>query len=171
MGKVWTDDALALSQKLIHLQDKLTASLALAIHRGINTQNYGLVLKLLNTIEHDAESLERTAQDLIALRPKRKQGGRPPKWFEQAEEILYLALQTQRAIAQIRNEAIGNYWKLIGTRLTKCYVGCRKQQRELLNILPQEHATESDLAGPMTQLINTLEMGETTENRWRRTNH
>lgn len=172
MDRRWTTaEQLALGKKLIHLQDKLIASLGLAIHRGIDNQHYGLVIKLLNTIEYEAVMLERTAQDLIGQLPRRK--GHPPKWFELAEEILYLALETQRAIAQIRSEIPGNYWKLIGTRLNKKYDSCRKLQRELLNILPQEHTAESDSVGPMVQLLNTLEMGETTENqtghKWRRT--
>lgn len=168
--EIWTSEVLALSRKVIHLQDKLTASLGLAIHQGIGNQNYNLVTKLLNTIEHDARLLERASQDLIALRPKRKQGGRPPKWFEIAEDVLYSAIQTERAIEQIRKERIGNYWKIIGTRLNKSYTTCRKLQRELINIVP--HSNESDTIQPMTELINTLEMGTVSENqsgkRWKR---
>lgn len=173
MAKVWTDEAVALARKLVHVQDKLAASLGLALHRGIAHQNYGLVIKLLSTIEHDAMLLEQTTQDLIGLRPQRRQGGRPPKWFELSEDILYLALQTQREIDQIRQELIGNYWKLISTRLTKCYDKSRRLQREFINLLPQNDQVESDYAGTMTQLLDTLEMGETTENqnglRWRKT--
>lgn len=168
--ETWTDEVIAQARQLIHLQDKLTASLGLAIHQGINNQNYNLVSKLLNTIEHDARLLERSSQDLIALRPKRRQGGRPPKWFEIAEEVLYSAIQVQRTIGQIRQERIGNYWKIIGTRLNKSYTTCRKPQRELINIIP--YSGESDSIQPMTELLDTLEMGVVTENqsgrRWKR---
>lgn len=168
--KTWNSGALAQANKVLACQDKFIASLGLTIHKGIDTGNYGLIKLMLNHLSRDARALELAAGDLVRLYPKGK--GRPPKWFDYAEDILYFAIQAQKQIQAIRADMVGNYWKIIGTRLDKCYRQCRKQQRELIGLIPAQFAGESDAVEQAAQLIETLEMGTTYETgigkRWRR---
>lgn len=168
--KTWTTESLTQAGRIVECQDKLIASLGLAIHKGVDVGNYGLIPLIINTIARDAEALELAARDLARLQPKGK--GRPPKWFDAAEDILYFAIQAQKQAQQIRAEIVGNYWKLISTRLNKLYGQCRKQQRELLNIIPAQYAGEGDAVEQATAILETLEMGCINESasgkRWRR---
>lgn len=167
-------DTLDLAWKCIYTQDKLTASLGLAIHRGIAKERYSLVIKLLPVIRADAVALEIMTRKLIDQHPKRKQGGRPTLWFEAAEEVLRLSIQTQRAVDDIEEfDYPSNKFKMIKKRLIDCQTLGNLTQIELLNCLPKETNTgQSDVVEQVTALLDTLEMGDEIEGeagrRWRR---
>lgn len=170
MSRAWNDDANALIWKIVHIQDNLTACIGLCLHRGTVKQNYGLVIKLLPAIRYNVNVLEKKARELIDLKPTRKQGGRPPKWFELAEDTLYFSLQTGQALDQIEQEITGNYWKIVQTRLTVCLRNCRKLQHTIISAIPKDrHATDTYLIQAVADVMDTVDMGRTSEGgRWRR---
>lgn len=173
MSRAWSDETLALTKKIVHLQDKLIADLGVALHRGIDRQNYGLVTKLLPTIEHDALLLQRSAQDLMRKRPRT---GRPPIWFELAVQTKFFAIDTQEiTIGEIRTEIQGGYWTVVKTLLLKCLTKCRGIQHKIFRAIPEDRrpTEEYTVVRVADELVETLEKGESTEttegNRWRRT--
>jgi hypothetical protein len=173
MSRAWNDDANALIWKAIHIQDNLVALFGLCLHRGTAKQNYRLVIKLLPNIRYNLETLENKARELIDLKPTRKRGGRPPKWFELAEDILYFSIQAQKSIDQIEEEITGNYWKIIQTRLTVCLRDCRKLQYKITSAIPKDrHITDTYLIQAIADVMDTIEMGRTGEGkngrRWKR---
>jgi hypothetical protein len=167
---IWTPETLAVAWKCIHTQDKLTAALGLAIHRGIEREKYAILVKLLPVIRQDARLLELKARELLAMKPRRKVGGRPPKWFEYTENILYFSIKTQRALDKIEADALpSNKFRVIRARLESCEIACNLTQLDLLNCLPKGTNTgESSVVEQVTALLDTLEMGDYTENGWRR---
>lgn len=172
MSRAWNDDANALIWKIVQIQDNLTACIGLCLHRGTAKQNYRLVIKLLPTIRYNAETLEKKARELISLKPRRG-AGRPPKWFELAEDVLYFSIQTGQALDNIEQEITGNYWKIVQTRLTVCLRDCRKLQHAIISAIPKDrHITDTYLIQAVADVMDTVEMGRTREGkngrRWTR---
>jgi hypothetical protein len=171
---VWNPEILAVAWMCIHTQDRLTAALGLAIHKGIEQEKYAILIKLLPVIRHDAKLLELKAKELLALKPQRRIGGRPPKWSECTENILLFSLETQRMLDKIEADALpSNKFRVIRARLESCEIACNLKQLDLLNCLPRETNTgESSVVEQVTALLDTLEMGEQTEtqlgSRWQR---
>jgi hypothetical protein len=173
MSRAWNDDANALIWKIVHIQDNLTACIGLCLHRGTAKQNYRLVIKLMPTIRYNVETLENKARELIELKPRRG-AGRPPKWFELAEDVLYFSIQTQKTLDNMEQEITGNYWKIIQTRLTVCLRNCRKLQHNIISAIPKDrHTTDTYLIEAVADIMDTVEMGRTEEGRdgrrWKRT--
>lgn len=175
MSKVWTDETLALAKKIVHFQDRLIATLSVALHRGIDKQNYGLVVKLLGTIQNDALILHQASQDLTSARPRRgRRSGRNPRWFELAEEVTFFAVETQRAVGQVEREIQRNYWKIVATILTDRLRKCRRLQHDILSIIPRNRlpSEEYTVVKVADELVQTLEKGVSTTladgSRWRR---
>lgn len=173
---VWNDETLALTKKIIHFQDKLIASLGVALHRGIDKQNYGLVEKLLSTIRNDALILHRAAQDLTNARPRRgRRSGRNTRWLELAEEVIFFAVETGRVTQQIEIEAQGGYWKIVATLLRDRLKRCSRLQRDIISIIPRDRLPSDEYAiiRLADELVETLEKGVSTQtaegDRWRRT--
>lgn len=170
----WSPEILAMAWKCIHTQDKLTAALGLAIHKGIEQEKYAILVKLLPVIRQDAKLLELKAKELLALKPQRRVGGRPPKWSEYTENILLFSLETQRMLDKIEADALpSNKFRVIRARLESCEISCNLKQLDLLNCLPKGTNTgESSVVEQVTALLDTLEMGESTETpvggSWRR---
>lgn len=172
MSRAWNDNANALIWKIVHIQDNLTACLGLCLHRGTAKQNYRLVTKLMPTIRYNVNVLETKARELIDLKPSRG-AGRPPKWFELAEDTLYFSIQTGQALDQIEQEITRGYWKLIQTRLTLCLRNCRKSQHNIISAIPKDrHATDTYLIQAVADIMDTVEMGRTSDGKdgdgWKR---
>lgn len=170
MSRAWNDEALAITKKIIHFQDKLTASLSLALYRGIDQRNYGLVLKLLDVIAGDALILNRLADDLYTARPRRRQGGRMPRFVELAIDLEILTEDIQKTISQVRREAQGNYWKIVGTLLRDCLKRCRRLQHDMIASIPNDKrpTEEYTIVKYADEIMDTIEMGKTEGARWRR---
>jgi hypothetical protein len=170
MSKLWTDEAVALTRKIVQFQDKLTASLGIAIHWGIEKRNYGLVIKLLGTIQHEARLLEHTSQDLMDLRPRRRVGGRPPVWFGLATDSKFFAIDTQKTVYEIQKEINGNYWKIVETLLRERLKKCRKLQNTILSTIPRQRQQTDEFVvlKYASELLDTLEIGEAIGGRGRR---
>jgi hypothetical protein len=171
----WNDDTLALAWKIIHYQDKLTAAFGLAVHRGIAQEKYIVLVRLLPVIRADAKMLETKCRELLDLNPRRGKKGRPPKWFEITEDILYFSLKVQRAIDKIEADDIpSNKFKVIRSRFDSCQITCNLTQLRLLNSLPENaNNGQSYVVETVTDLIEILEMGKSIDTpmgtRWRRT--
>lgn len=174
MSRAWNDSAHALIWKIIHLQDKQTACLVSCLRRGIVRQNYGLVIRFLPLIRKNAEEMEDRANQLVAMKPYYREGGRPPKWFALAEDVLHFSRQTQRAIDKIEDEIKSNYWKVVQTRLTGCLKSCRKLQHTIISAIPKgKRITDTYWIQSTVDIMDTLDMGRTSEGndggRWKRT--
>jgi len=172
MSKVWNDEAIVQTRKIIDIQDRLIADLGVALHRGIDRQKYGLVKKLLGIIETDTSYLHLAATDLVKIWPRRR--GRLPLWVDQAIELEFFTGETRNTIRKIEKEIHGNRWKIVETLLRERLKECRRLQQEFFKILPRDRLPSNDyeIIKVADELIETLEKGESTtteeSGRWRR---
>lgn len=166
----WTGEILEVIGDILTLEEELIATLEVAIHQGIDTQDYEQVNKLLPNIRNTARLLTHTAQDLIELKPEM---GRPPKWWHIGEEVKHFSLQTQRAILKITAEEKGNWWGVIGKRLEQCSIRCQDLRAQMIEAIPPKHRPKRmRIAQLVANLLKTIEMGETKPTqagggRWR----